>query len=61
MQKYVEYIEEIGYDKITEIEDSLASKALDEIIELAEAYNYKPDYIEYKGNYIKKFDKNYVV
>ena len=31
---------------------------MDEIIELAEAYNYKPDYIEYKGNYIKKFDKN---
>ena len=42
---------------IKDITDYNKSKALDEIIELAEAYNYKPDYIEYKGNYIKKFDK----
>ena len=31
---------------------------MDEIIELAEADNYSQDYIAYKGNYIKKFDKN---
>lgn len=45
-------------NSIKDITDYNKSKALDEIIELAEANNYKQDYIEYKGNYIKKFDKN---
>lgn len=42
---------------IKEITDYNKSKLVDEIIELAEADNYSQDYIEYKGNYIKKFDK----
>ena len=46
---------------IKDITDYNKSKALDEIIELAEADNYSQDYIAYKGNYIKKFDKIYVV
>ena len=45
-------------NSIKDITDYNKSKTLDEIIELAEANNYKQDYIEYKGNYIKKFDKN---
>ena len=45
-------------NSIKDITDYNKSKALDEIIELAEADNYSKDYIAYKGNYIKKFDKN---
>ena len=45
-------------NSIKDITDYNKSKALDEIIELAEADNYSQDYIAYKGNYIKKFDKN---
>lgn len=44
-------------NSIKEITAYNKSKALDEIIELAEANNYSQDYIAYKGNYIKKFDK----
>ena len=44
-------------NSIREITDYNKSKTLDEIIELAEANNYSQDYIAYKGNYIKKFDK----
>ena len=36
----IEYIEEIGYDKITEIEDSLASKALEEMKKLGFIESY---------------------
>ena len=45
-------------NSIKDITDYNKSKALDEIIELAEADNYSQDYIPYKGNYIKRFDKN---
>ena len=45
-------------NSIKEITDYNKSKVLDEIIELAEADNYRQDYIPYKGNYIKKFEKN---
>lgn len=44
-------------NSIKDITDYNKSKALDEIIEIAEADNYSQDYIAYKGNYIRKFDK----
>ena len=44
-------------NSIKEITDYNKSKILDKIIELAEADNYSQDYIAYKGNYIRKFDK----
>lgn len=44
-------------NSIKEITDYNKAKTLDEIIELAEADNYSQDYIAYKGNYIRKFDK----
>ena len=44
-------------NSIKEITDYNKAKTLDEIIEIAEADNYSQDYIAYKGNYIRKFDK----